>query len=82
MHSLVTFIFLYKCESWTLTAEFQRKNTSHGNEVLPHDTTHLMYGHVTNKEVCAKIQQAIGPHEDLLTIVKSCKLQRYGLVSC
>ena len=24
--------------------------------------------HVTNEEVCAKIQQAIGPHEDLLTI--------------
>ena len=29
---------------------------------------------VTNKEVCAKIQQAIGPHEDL-TIVKRRKLQ-------
>ena len=26
--------------------------------------------HVTNEEVRAKIQQAIGPHEDLLTIVK------------
>ena len=38
--------------------------------------------HVTNKEVCAKIQQAIGPHEDLLTIVKRCKLQWYGHVSC
>ena len=31
-------------------------------------------GHVTNEEVCAKIQQAIGPHEDLLTIVKRRKL--------
>ena len=31
--------------------------------------------HVTNKEVCAKIQQAIGPHKDLLTIVKRRKLQ-------
>ena len=26
--------------------------------------------HVTNEEVRAKIQRAIGPHEDLLTIVK------------
>ena len=34
--------------------------------------------HVTNEEVRAKIQQAIGPHEDLLTIVKRCKLQWYG----
>ena len=31
--------------------------------------------HVTNEEVRAKIQQATGPHEDLLTIVKRRKLQ-------
>ena len=37
--------------------------------------------HVTNKEVHAKIQQAIGPHEDLLMIVKRRKLQWYGHVS-
>ena len=37
--------------------------------------------HVTNEQVRAKIQQAIGPHEDLLTIVKRCKLQWYGHVS-
>ena len=36
--------------------------------------------HVTNEEVRAKIRQAIGPHEDLLTIVKRCKLQWYGHV--
>ena len=37
--------------------------------------------HVTSKEVHAKIQQAIGPHEDLLTTLKRCKLQWYGHVS-
>ena len=37
--------------------------------------------HITNKEDCAKIQQAIGPHKDLLTIIKRCKLQWYGHVS-
>ena len=26
--------------------------------------------HVTKEDICAKIQQAIGPHEDLVTIVK------------
>ena len=36
---------------------------------------------MVNEEVRAKIQQAIGPHEDLLTIVKRRKLQRYGHVS-
>ena len=29
--------------------------------------------HVTNEEVCAKIQQAVGPHEDFLTTVKRRK---------
>ena len=30
--------------------------------------------HIINEEVCAKIQQAIRSHKDLLTIVKRCKL--------
>ena len=37
--------------------------------------------HITNEEVYAKIQQAIGPNEDLLTIVKGLKQQLYGHVS-
>ena len=37
--------------------------------------------YVNNEEVLAKIQEAIGPHEDLLTVVKRHKLQRYGHVS-
>ena len=37
--------------------------------------------HVTNEEVRAKIQQAIGPYEDLMTIAKRRKLQWYGHVS-
>ena len=37
--------------------------------------------HVTNEEVRAKIQRAIGPHEDLLTTVKICKLKWFGHVS-
>ena len=37
--------------------------------------------HVTNDKVCAKIQQASGPHEDLLTMVKRHTLQWYGHVS-
>ena len=42
---------------------------------------HISYkDHVTYEESRAKIQQAIGPHEDL-TIVKRRKLQWYGHVS-
>ena len=43
---------------------------------------HISYkDHVTNEEVRVKIQRAIGPHENLLTIVKRRKLQWYGHVS-
>ena len=42
---------------------------------------HISYkDHVTNEEVCVKIQQAIGPHEDLLTTIKRRKPQWYGHV--
>ena len=44
---------------------------------------HISYrDHVTNEEVHAKIQQAIGPHKDILTIVKRRKLQWFGHVFC
>ena len=47
-----------------------------------HKILYISYkDHVTNREVCAKIQQAAGPLEDLLTIVKRHKLQWYGHVS-
>ena len=36
--------------------------------------------HITHEEVPAKVQQAIGSHKDLLTIVKRRKLQLYDHV--
>ena len=42
---------------------------------------HVYKDHFTKEKVRAKIQQAIGPHEDLLTIVKRRKLQWYCHVS-
>ena len=70
MLSLVTSFFLYACESWTLAAELQAMGMRCYCKVL-----HNSYkDHVTNEEVHAKIQQAIGPHEDLLTIAKRHKL--------
>ena len=80
MRSLVTSIFLYACESWTLTAELQRRIQAMKMRCY-RKTLRISYkDHVTNEEVRAKIQQAIGPHEDL-TIVKRRKLQWYGHVS-
>ena len=81
MRSLVTSSFLYACESWTITAELQRG--IHAMEMRCYRKILCISckDHVTNKEVRAKIQQAIGPHEDLLTIVMRRKLQWYGHVS-
>ena len=81
MRSLVTSIFLYKCESRTLTAEFQRRIQAMEMKCCC-KAIHISYkDHVTDEEVHAKFQQAVGPHEDLLTIVKRRKLQWYGHVS-
>ena len=67
MRSLVTSIFLYACESWTLKAELQESIQVMEMRCY-RKILHISYkDHVTNEEVRAKIQQAIGPHEDLLT---------------
>ena len=79
MRTLVTSIFLYACELWTLTAELQRRIQA--MEMRCYRKILHYKDHVTNEEVRAKIQQAIGPHEDLLIIVKRRKLQSYGHVS-
>ena len=81
MRSLATSIFLYACESWTLTAELQRRIQAMEIRCYRKILRISYKDHVTNEEVRAKIQQAIGPHEDLLTIVKRRKLQWYGHVS-
>ena len=79
MRSLVTSIFLYAYESWTLTAQLQRIQAM---EMRCYRKILLISykDHVKNEEARAKIQKTIGPSEDLLTIVKRSKLQWYGHV--
>ena len=81
MRSLVTSIFLYARESWTLPAELQRRIEAIEMRCYRRILRISYKDHVTNEEVHAKIQQAIGPHEDPLTVVKGRKLQWYGHVS-
>ena len=68
-------------KSWTLIAELQRRIQAMEMRCYRRILRIVYKDHVTNKEVRALIQQAIGPHEDLLTIVKRHKLQWYGHVS-
>ena len=59
MRSLVTSIFLYACESWTLTAEHQKWIQAIEMRFY-RKILHISYkNHATNVKVRAKIQQAI-----------------------
>ena len=65
------------CASAVLKAELQRRIQAMKMRCYRKILRISYKDHVSNEEVRAKIQQAIGPHEDLLTIV----LQWYGHVS-
>ena len=75
MRSFVTSIFLHACGSWTLTAEPQRRIQAMEMRCYRKILRIIYKDHATNEEVRAKTQQAVGPHENLLTIVKRRKMQ-------
>ena len=77
----VTSIFLYVCESWTPTAELQRRILAMEMRVLPQDTTHLIQRPCYQRGSPCRDPAGNRTHEDLLTIAKRRKLQWYGYVS-
>ena len=83
MRTLILSVFLYACESWTLTAEIERRIQALEMRCyrrLLNISYKLYKDHVTNKEVRNRIQNAIGVHDDL-TMVKKRKLRWYGHIS-
>ena len=80
MRSFVTSIFLYACESWTLTAEFQRRIQAMEMRCY-RKTLHSSYkDHVTTRKSVPRPSRQ-SDHTKTLTIVKRRKLQWYGHVS-
>ena len=77
---LVTSIFLYACESWTLTAELQRRIQAMEMRCYCKILHNSYKDHATKEKVCAKIERAIRPHKDLT--IKRRKLQWCRHVSC
>eukprot|EP00745_Piridium_sociabile_P035337 TRINITY_DN61654_c0_g1_i8.p1 TRINITY_DN61654_c0_g1~~TRINITY_DN61654_c0_g1_i8.p1 ORF type:complete len:112 (-),score=24.10 TRINITY_DN61654_c0_g1_i8:55-390(-) len=66
---------------WILTADLQRSIQAFEMRCY-RKILHISYkDHVTNEEVCKRIKAAIGPYEDLLTIVKKRKLKWYGHIT-
>ena len=78
MRSLVISIFLYACETWTLTAELEKKIQTTEMRCFRGLLGISYRDHVTNEKVGNRSRQAIGPYEDLLTTVKKRKLRWYG----
>ena len=81
MRSLALSVFLYACETWTLTADLQRRIQAQEMRCYRQILGIHYTDRITNAEVRSRIRQAIGPHEALLTIVKKRKLKWYGHVS-
>ena len=78
MRSLVTSIFLYACESWTLTAELEKRTQAFEMRCYRRLLNISYKDHVTNEEVRRKIQ--VQPLENM-TLVKKRKLRWFGHVS-
>ena len=80
MRTLIFSTFLYTCESWTLTAEIERRIQALEMRCYRRLLNISYKHHVTNEEVRNRIQNATGVHDDL-TMVKKRKLRWYGHIS-
>ena len=81
MRFLVICIFLYACESWTLTAELEKRMQAFEMRCYRRLLNILYKDHVTNEEDRRKIQAAIGEYDEFLTLIKKRKLRLFGHVS-
>ena len=61
LRTLVISIFLYACESWTLTADLQRRIETMEMRGYRRILNIPYYDHITNKDVRNRITRAIGP---------------------
>ena len=81
MRSLVMSILLYACETWTLTADTERRIQAMEMRCLRKLLGITYREHISNEELRNRTRQTIRPHEDLLTTVKRRKLKWYGYVT-
>ena len=75
MRSLVISVLLYACETWTLTADILKKLQATEMRCF-----RKLLGISYRDHIRDRIRQAIGPYDDILTIVKERKLKWFGHV--
>ena len=81
MRTLILSTFLYACESWTLTAEIERRIQALEMRCYRRLLNIFYKEDVTNEDVRNRIQNATGVHDDFLTLVKKRKHRWYGHIS-
>ena len=74
-------IFLHACETWTFTAELQRRIQSLEFRCFRKILGISYKVRITNEHVRKTITKHIGPYEDPLATVKRQKLKWYGHVT-
>ena len=71
----------YACETWTITADIERRTQALEMRCF-HKLLGILYrDRITNEEVKARIGNAFGPYEDLLTSLTRRKLKWYGHIT-
>ena len=81
LRSIVTSTFLYACVTWTLTVELERKIQTFEMRCYRKIFGISFRDRIMNEEVRNRIRAAIGPHDDLLSIVKTRNSRWYGHVT-
>ena len=81
IRTLILSTSLYACESWTLTAKLERRIQALVMRCYRRLLNISYKDHVKKEEIRYRIQNAIGVHNYLLTMVKTSKLRCYGHIS-
>ena len=76
--TLVLSILLYGCESWTLTAEMQRKLQAFENKSYRRMLNVTYLDRITNSAINEQIVANCGPQEPLITTIKTRILKWFG----
>ena len=80
LRALITSVFLYGCETWTLNAEMEKRINAFEMNCMRRLFQVHYTSHTSNKQVREQMLKYIGEHDHLLTIVKCRQLTWFGHV--
>ena len=78
LRALITSIFLYGCETWTVTAEMEKRINAFEMNCMRRLLQVHYTSHTSNVQIRELMERFIGKQKALLSIVKQRKLQWFG----